>query len=282
MMTFFLKFPLMSALGVSLLAHLALFCLWDTSPPVPSGTALAVTLRAPAEMPENGGTSEADSSAAPLPLPELHREAHFVPTQKPEASVRHEVRQARPDRSISAQNPVVIVRQPEPTPAKMVVPQERPTQTAPPMEPPSMLAAITKPDGPHAEASGETASTNGGSANPNPVTAGAASSGAAENHEQVTEDAVREYRYALARNVQGVSRRYPAWPDAAGRTGTARIKLTWRHGIAQVSLPQSSGMPRLDETAQAIMREAVAHTPLPPALQHRAFDTVLPVEYRRN
>jgi len=254
--------PLASALGISLLAHLALFWLWDMPSMTPSSTTLTVTL-APTEVSGSASKPEAETFAAPPPpllpppLPEPRRKEIAVPEQKKQATI--------------------IRQQPEAMSEKMTIPQEMPAQTAFLADPPLELTGTAKPDGSHDETGGEAASTNADSSNTKE-----APNVEMKNHGQRIEDAIREYRDALRRNIQEVSRHYPAQNNAVGRASMARVKLAWRLGIAQINLQQSSGMPRLDETAQAIMREAAARTPLPPALQHHSFDTVLPVEYRRN
>jgi outer membrane biosynthesis protein TonB len=95
---------------------------------------------------------------------------------------------------------------------------------------------------------------------------------------EITEDALREYRYALGRSASDASRRFRA--NAHLTEGTVRVRLEWRLGISHIHVQESSGNARLDALALEILREAVARTPLPSALRLRSFDTTLPVRTR--
>ncbi|MDR1647538.1 MAG: hypothetical protein LBR88_05810 [Zoogloeaceae bacterium] len=95
---------------------------------------------------------------------------------------------------------------------------------------------------------------------------------------EITEDVLREYRYALGRSALGISGRFRARANMT--SGLVRVRLEWRLGHFSIQVQESSGNARLDVLALEILREAVARTPLPSALRQRSFDTILPVQTR--
>lgn len=93
-------------------------------------------------------------------------------------------------------------------------------------------------------------------------------------------EGLRGYRIALARETKRF-RRYPPRAIDAGWEGTAEVKvLLGAGGIARgVALARSSGHAVLDETALAMLAEALPATPVPPALRERDFAVTLPVVF---
>jgi protein TonB len=94
-------------------------------------------------------------------------------------------------------------------------------------------------------------------------------------------DALRDYRFALARAAQAY-KRYPTLARERGQEGTAQVRLIWKRGVVQFVLQKTSGHPLLDEAALTMLRQAISHTPLPKTLQDTPFSLDLPIEYSLN
>ncbi|MDR2678389.1 MAG: TonB C-terminal domain-containing protein [Zoogloeaceae bacterium] len=110
---------------------------------------------------------------------------------------------------------------------------------------------------------------------------GTAAAPAGEEQAEITERALREYRYALGRTgrrvLSEVSRRFRDSANLTEET-TVRVRLEWRLGVSRIHVQKSSGNAQLDALALEILREAVARTPLPPVLRQHSFETILPVQ----
>lgn len=99
-----------------------------------------------------------------------------------------------------------------------------------------------------------------------------------EEPEGLDPDALREYRFALAR---AVTRHYPPLARRQGLSGTAEVRLTVAAGGAQraVALKRSSGHGVLDAEAQAMISGAAERAPIPERLRGREFAVDLPVRF---
>ena len=91
-------------------------------------------------------------------------------------------------------------------------------------------------------------------------------------------DALREYRFALAR---AVIRHYPSAAREQGLSGTAEIRLTMAADgrSREVALRRSSGHRVLDAEARAMISGAAARAALPERLRGQEFAVDLPVRF---
>lgn len=91
-------------------------------------------------------------------------------------------------------------------------------------------------------------------------------------------DALREYRFALAR---AVTTRYPPAAIERGLSGTAEVRITVsRQGAArEVALSRSSGHALLDAEAKQMVARASARAAVPQPLRGQEFAVDLPVRF---
>lgn len=91
-------------------------------------------------------------------------------------------------------------------------------------------------------------------------------------------DALRDYRFALAR---AVTKRYPPGAIERGLSGTAEVRITVSRqgGAREVELRRSSGHALLDAEAKEMVARASARAAVPQPLRGQEFAVDLPVRF---
>ena len=90
----------------------------------------------------------------------------------------------------------------------------------------------------------------------------------------------KSYLFAIAAEARR-SRKYPPRALAAGWTGTAEIGISISAGglVQPTTLKISSGHADIDNTALALVRNALGKTPVPEGLRNRSFELSLPIVF---
>ncbi|GHT93750.1 hypothetical protein AGMMS49545_13730 [Betaproteobacteria bacterium] len=236
--------PLALALACSLLGHGVLLFAMPLLPPSVQTPRLAGSIEVSLRAVEAPVPASAPSS---LPAKNLDTPGKLpgIPTPKP----------PKPTRTPLASTPTI---QATPTPAPLAIPAAVNTESS---EPEGNNAAPV--------AALQTSATGAGDAS---------RQGTADL--EGMDDALLDYKVA----IMGAARkfkRYPALARARGHEGRVDVRLIWRPGmrVPQVALHSGAGDTLLNEQGISMLRQAAEQTPLPPALNTRAFSLDLSVEF---
>jgi len=90
----------------------------------------------------------------------------------------------------------------------------------------------------------------------------------------------KTYLFAIAAEARRI-KKYPSRALASGWVGTAYIRIVVSAGghVQSPVLDKSSGHEDIDNAALAMVRAALADSPLPESLRNRSFELILPVVF---